>query len=112
MKFMATNTGSLVAAANAIGNVPTTYDSLESPELSLPEQFDTFLDVFSNPNSHYKDMSVLGSATRISWRASRRSGNPARSPTSKLVADVAGQINDQLEQAGVLIEEEERSPEP
>ena len=62
VKFMATNTGSLVAAANAIGNVPTTYESLESPRLSLPEQFDTFLDVFSNPNSHYKDMSVLGSA--------------------------------------------------
>ena len=58
MKFMATNTGSLVAAANAIGNVPTTFDSLESPDLSLPEQFDTFLDVFSNPNSHYKDMSI------------------------------------------------------
>ena len=31
VKFMATNTDSLVAAANAIGNVPTTFDSLESP---------------------------------------------------------------------------------
>jgi multiple sugar transport system substrate-binding protein len=33
VKFMATNTDSLVAAANAIGNVPTTFESLESPDL-------------------------------------------------------------------------------
>ena len=29
--------------ANAIGNVPTTTDALNSPDLKLPPQFDTFL---------------------------------------------------------------------
>jgi multiple sugar transport system substrate-binding protein len=62
ISFMATDTGSLVAAANAIGNVPTTYDALESPDLDLPEQFQTFLDVFGNEYSHYKDMAIIGSA--------------------------------------------------
>jgi multiple sugar transport system substrate-binding protein len=61
VSFMATDTGSLVAAANAIGNVPTTYDALESPDLDLPDQFQTFLDVFGHPGSHYKDMSIIGS---------------------------------------------------
>jgi multiple sugar transport system substrate-binding protein len=62
VSFMATDTASLVAAANAIGNVPTTYAALESPDLDLPEQFQTFLDIFGNPGSHYKDMSIIGSA--------------------------------------------------
>jgi multiple sugar transport system substrate-binding protein len=59
---MATDTDSLVAAANAIGNVPTTLPALESPDLSLPPQFQTFLDIFENPGSHYKDMSIIGSS--------------------------------------------------
>jgi multiple sugar transport system substrate-binding protein len=101
VKFMATNTDSLVAAANAIGNVPTTLDSLASPDLSLPPQFDTFLDVFSNPNSHYKEMSVLGSADQdllssfaAKWQAGRITN------LEDGLADVAQQIDDQLAQAG------------
>ena len=100
VKFMATNTGSLVAAANAIGNVPTTFESLESPDLSLPEQFDTFLDVFSNPNSHYKDMSILGSADQdllASFAAKWQSGRITDLEAG--LADVAQQIDDQLAQA-------------
>ena len=100
VKFMATNTDSLVAAANAIGNVPTTYESLESPELSLPEQFDTFLDVFSNPNSHYKDMTVLGSADQdllSSFAAKWQSGRITDLEAG--LAEVAQQIDDQLAQA-------------
>jgi multiple sugar transport system substrate-binding protein len=62
VSFMATDTDSLVAAANAIGNVPTTLPALESPNLSLPPQFQTFLDIFGNPGSHYKDMSIIGSS--------------------------------------------------
>lgn len=62
VSFMATDTDSLVGAANAIGNVPTTTAALESSGLSLPPQFQTFLDVFGHPGSHYKDMSIIGSA--------------------------------------------------
>jgi multiple sugar transport system substrate-binding protein len=101
VKFMATNTDSLVAAANAIGNVPTTYDSLESSDLSLPQQFDTFLDVFENPGSHYKDMSILGSADQdilASFAAKWQSGRITDLEAG--LADVAQQIDDQLEQAG------------
>ena len=101
VKFMATNTDSLVAAANAIGNVPTTYDSLESSDLSLPQQFGTFMDVFENPGSHYKDMSILGSADQdilSSFAAKWQSGRITDLQAG--LADVAQQIDDQLEQAG------------
>jgi multiple sugar transport system substrate-binding protein len=101
VKFMATNTDSLVAAANAIGNVPTTYESLESPDLSLPPQFDTFMDVFSNPDSHYKDMSVLGSADQDLLSDFAGRWQAGRVPDLEAGLDeVAQQINDQLAQAG------------
>ena len=101
VKFMATNTDSLVAAANAIGNVPTTFDSLESPELSLPEQFDTFLDVFENPNSHYKDMTVIGSADQDLLASFAARWQNGRVPDLEAgLAELAQQIDDQLAQAG------------
>ncbi|WP_067464988.1 ABC transporter substrate-binding protein [Actinomadura macra] len=51
IKYLTTDTGSLVTFANALGNVPTTIASLSSPNLTLPPQFKTFLDIFKNPNS-------------------------------------------------------------
>jgi multiple sugar transport system substrate-binding protein len=67
----------------------------------LPRQFDTFLEVFSDPNSHYKDMSVLGSADQdllSSFAAKWQSGRITNLEAG--LADVAKQIDDQLAQAG------------
>lgn len=51
IKYLTTNTGALVTFANALGNVPSTIPALGSPDLKLPPQFRTFLDIFKNPNS-------------------------------------------------------------
>jgi ABC-type glycerol-3-phosphate transport system substrate-binding protein len=51
IRYLTTDTGALVTFANALGNVPTTIASLSSPDLTLPPQFKTFLDVFKNPAS-------------------------------------------------------------
>ncbi|TDD76761.1 ABC transporter substrate-binding protein [Actinomadura rubrisoli] len=51
VNYLTTNTGALVTFANALGNVPSTIPALSSPNLTLPPQFKTFLDVFKNPNS-------------------------------------------------------------
>ncbi|MCO6004228.1 ABC transporter substrate-binding protein [Actinoallomurus purpureus] len=51
VKYMTTNTDALVTFANGLGNVPSTIPALSSPKLTLPPQFQTFLDVFKNPNS-------------------------------------------------------------
>ena len=75
-----------------------------------PSSSSTFLDVLQHPDSHYKDMSVLGSPDQDLGRASRRSGRRAKRPTSKRVSqDVAQQIDDQLAQAAGC-RKEERSP--
>jgi multiple sugar transport system substrate-binding protein len=57
---MTTNTDALVTFANGLGNVPSTIPALSSPKLTLPPQFQTFLDVFKNPNSTTIPSSVNG----------------------------------------------------
>lgn len=100
VSFMATDTDSLVAAANAIGNVPTTLPALESPDLDLPPQFQTFLDIFGNPGSHYKDMSIIGSTDQnlLSDFAERWQAGEVEDLEAGL-QQVAQQINDEIEAA-------------
>ncbi len=60
VSWMATDTATLVYMANNVRNVPTTFASLESPDLDVTPQFQTFLDMFANPASHYKETTAIG----------------------------------------------------
>lgn len=60
VSWMATDTKALVTFANDVSNVPTTFASLKSPDLQVTPQFKTFLDIFSNPGSHFKETSGIG----------------------------------------------------
>jgi len=51
IRYLTTETDSVVGLANSIKNVPTTKDALASDELEADEQFQTFLDIFANPNT-------------------------------------------------------------
>lgn len=53
VKFLSTDTGALVAFADALHNVPTTLAALKSPELKLAKDplFKPFLEVFEHPSS-------------------------------------------------------------
>ena len=57
---MATDTDTLVYMANIVRNVPTTFAALGSPDLDVTPQFQTFLDMFANPDSHYKPTTAIG----------------------------------------------------
>lgn len=60
VSWMATDTPTLVYMANFVRNVPTTYAALQSPDLEVTPQFKTFLDIFQNPSSHYKETTAIG----------------------------------------------------
>jgi multiple sugar transport system substrate-binding protein len=60
LKWLATDTATLVDVANRINNVPTTNAAIESPDLDVPEQFNTFMDVFQNPNSGWAPTTAIG----------------------------------------------------
>jgi len=62
VQYLATNTDALVEMTNIIRNVPTTFPALESPGLDITPQFQTFLDVFADQGSHYKQTSEIGTA--------------------------------------------------
>jgi multiple sugar transport system substrate-binding protein len=100
VSWMATDTPTLVYMANTVRNVPTTYDALSSPDLDVTPQFQTFLDIFANPNSHYKETSAIGQADQDlmasfmeKWQAGKVSDLQAG------LDEVAKQIDDQLSQA-------------
>jgi multiple sugar transport system substrate-binding protein len=100
ISWMASDTPTLVYAANLLGNVPTTLDSMQSPDLVLTPQFKTFLDVFTNPNSYNKGASDIGIADQdlmaeffAGWQAGDIPDLQAG------LDDTAQQIDDQLAQA-------------
>ena len=83
-----------------IRNVPTTYPALESPDLDITPQFQTFLDIFGNQGSHYKQINEIGTTDQDlveAFGADWQAGD---------VSDLQGgleqlnqQVNDELEQA-------------
>jgi multiple sugar transport system substrate-binding protein len=62
IKFLTTNTESVVALSNAIKNVPTLNSSLKSPGLTADTNFKTFIDIFANPRSTTSPLSANGTA--------------------------------------------------
>ncbi|MET8625313.1 ABC transporter substrate-binding protein [Kitasatospora sp. NPDC004669] len=60
VKFLTTDTDAVVGFANAIHNVPSTFDALNSPKLISDPNFKTFLDVAKNPHSGTTPASVNG----------------------------------------------------
>jgi multiple sugar transport system substrate-binding protein len=100
LQYMATDTNTLVYMANNVRNVPTTLDSLKSPDLDVTPQFQTFLDIFQNPLSHYKESSAIGSADQNILGAFAEKWQVGDEELDSGLQQAAQQINDQLSQAG------------
>ncbi|MEU7824732.1 ABC transporter substrate-binding protein [Catellatospora sp. NPDC049133] len=60
IKFLTTETDTIVDLSNGIRNVPTTTAALTSPRLSADPLFKVFLDIFANPNSGTTPPSGIG----------------------------------------------------
>ena len=60
VKFLALDTQAESQLGQALHNVPTTFEAAQDPTLSSDPHFKTFLDIFANPNSRYKQITPLG----------------------------------------------------
>jgi multiple sugar transport system substrate-binding protein len=100
LQYMATDTDTLVYMANNVRNVPTTLDSLSSPDLDVTPQFQTFLDIFQNPLSHYKESSAIGNADQNILGAFAEKWQVGDADLDSGLQQAAQQIDDQLSQAG------------
>ncbi len=65
VKYLTTDTDAVVSFANAIKNVPSTFDALKSPKLDSDPNFKTFLDISQNPKSNTTPASVNGGAYQV-----------------------------------------------
>ena len=48
VRFVTTDTATVVEYANLFGNVPTTKAAAASPDLKFPAEFQTFLDIYAD----------------------------------------------------------------
>ncbi|WP_433355204.1 extracellular solute-binding protein [Microtetraspora malaysiensis] len=97
VKYLTTDTDALVTLSNAIRNVPSTLPALQSPDLKKDPNFQTFLDVFANPNSSTLPAhinSVFNQQTlqeaQIAWESGRATDLDA------LLTGVDRKINEKL----------------
>ncbi len=68
VKYLTTDTDAVVSFANAIHNVPSTLEALNSPKLDADANFRTFIDIAKNPNSSTTPASVNGGAYQVSMQ--------------------------------------------
>jgi multiple sugar transport system substrate-binding protein len=101
LQYLATDTDAIVSASNSLRNVPSTFDAMEADDLDVSPQFQTFLDIFANPDSTYKDATVLGAtdqelveAFADKWQVGDVDDLQAG------LEDLAQQIDDETAQAG------------
>ncbi|MFJ2865407.1 ABC transporter substrate-binding protein [Kitasatospora sp. NPDC087314] len=66
VKYLTTDTDAVVNFANAIHNVPSTFDALNSPKLVSDPNFKTFLDIAKHPKSGTTPASVNGGGYIVS----------------------------------------------
>jgi multiple sugar transport system substrate-binding protein len=60
VKYLSLNPDAEKALAEALHNVPSVNSALDDPVLTGDPHFKTFLDIFKNPNSRYKEVTTLG----------------------------------------------------
>jgi multiple sugar transport system substrate-binding protein len=97
IKYLSTDTDSVVAVANGIKNVPTTTPALESPKLDKDANYQTFLDIFANPNSSTTPTTASGKAYQDTLGTFTEKWQSGKVPDLAAgLTTVDQQINDQL----------------
>ncbi|MFF3481966.1 ABC transporter substrate-binding protein [Streptomyces sp. NPDC002701] len=100
MKYMTTDTEAVVSFANAIRNVPSTFDALKSPDLKVEPGFRTFLDIAQHPQSNTPPASVNGSTYQTTLQDFGFQYESGRAKDLKAgLARTAEQIDRDIEQA-------------
>ncbi|MBO2449805.1 ABC transporter substrate-binding protein [Actinomadura barringtoniae] len=101
IRYLTTDTTALVTFANALGNVPTTITSLSSPGLTLPPQFQTFLQVFKNPNSSTTPPTPNGNDYVVKFQQFvQDQWEPGKVDMNKGLADLDTKVDKALDLAG------------
>jgi multiple sugar transport system substrate-binding protein len=97
IKYLSTDTESVVAVANGIKNVPTTTPALQAPTLEKDASYQTFLDVFANSHSSTTPTTASGKAYQDTLGTFAEKWQAGKVPDLAAgLTTVDQQINDQL----------------
>jgi len=97
VKYLTTDTDSLVTLSNAIRNVPSTLPALRSPNLKIDEHFKTFLDIFANPSSVTLPAHINSVFNQQTLQEAQIKWESGRAPSlDSVLTDVDKKINDKL----------------
>lgn len=69
LKYLALDTGAEVKLANALKNIPTTFESLKDPGLTADPHFKPFMEIFGNPKSGFRPLTPIGQTDADMWDA-------------------------------------------
>ncbi|WP_405163469.1 ABC transporter substrate-binding protein [Nocardia sp. NBC_01499] len=99
VKYLTTNTDAVVSFANAIHNVPSTNEALNSPKLTVDPNFKTFIDIAKNPNSSTAPSSINGGAYQLSLRNFGYDFEAGKADLTAGLAATAKEIDEAIDQA-------------
>jgi multiple sugar transport system substrate-binding protein len=101
VSYLSTNTDALVEFANAIHNVPTTIEALNSPNLDLGANFDAFLQALQNSQSGFPPQTSAGTIQNDLGNEFAGKWQAGKIPDLvKGLQDLDTQVNDQLSLGG------------
>jgi multiple sugar transport system substrate-binding protein len=100
VKYLGTNADALAKLSNGIQNVPTTTASLRSPKLKPLPGFQTFLDIFADPNTKTTPITRIGGQNQETFQSFvSKYISGSKKDLEGGLANVDKQIDAQLEQA-------------
>jgi multiple sugar transport system substrate-binding protein len=100
VKYLTTDTDAVVSFANAIHNVPSTMDALNSPDLDQSPAMQTFIEIAQNPNSNTTPATPNGGAYQLTLQdLGYRYESGKVSDLQAGLDDAADQIDTDIEQA-------------
>lgn len=100
VKWLATNNDTMVKLATALKNVPTTVGSLNDPTLTQDPHFATFMKIFLDPKSGYKQITPLGTADANLLSAFIEKYLAGKVPLQQGLQQTATQIDNQMALGG------------
>lgn len=64
---LAVNTSFLTTLADAVSNIPSTFDSLSAWDQATDPHWQAFIDIFKNDGSYYKELTAAGAQDENAW---------------------------------------------
>jgi multiple sugar transport system substrate-binding protein len=97
VKYLALDTGAEKALAEQLHNIPTVVGALDDSKLTSDPHFKTFLDIFANPHSRYKQINTLGFEDSTLYGQFVDKYLAGKAELQSGLEGVAKQIDDQLQ---------------